>query len=323
MSRHVQPQIQPRSLVAVSGGRDSVAMLHWLLAEGHTGLVLCHLNHSLRGRESGQDAAFVRRLAKTQGLPCEVRKVDVTAVARRQRQSVETAAREVRYQFLKEMAVKHQAGRIYLAHHADDQAETILANLCRGAGMNGLAGMKMEAELTALPHRILLVRPLLPWRRTEIDRYISEHQLSYREDSSNQTHGPRRNQLRHRVLPLLCEIYARDVAPIIARCGELAARDDAALWQLAEALIPAHLASDGSLTLSAELKSAPLAILSRLLRWWLVDHCKVHEIGQAQVEQALSMLQAGGPAKINLANGLHLRRKARRLWVDGVFAHSC
>lgn len=323
MTRHVKPQIKPRSLVAISGGRDSVAMLHWLLAKGHTGLILCHLNHSLRGRESGQDAAFVRRLAKTHELPCEVRKVDVTALARRLHQSVETAAREVRYEFLKEMAAKHQADRIYLAHHANDQAETILANLCRGAGMNGLAGMKMETELTALPHRILLVRPLLQWRRSEIDHYIAEHQLSYREDSSNQTQGPRRNRLRHQVLPLLDEIYARDVAPIIARCGELAARDDAALWQLAQALIPAHLAPDGSLTLSAELKGTQPAILSRLLRWWLVDHCRVPEIGQAQVEQALSMLQPDGPAKINLAKGLHLRRKARRLWVDGVFARSC
>ena len=323
MSRHVHPQIQPRSLVAISGGRDSVAMLHWLLVEGHSGLIVCHLNHSLRGRESGQDATFVRLLAKKHGLPCEVRKVDVAALAQRQHQSVETAAREVRYEFLKEMAVKHHADRIYLGHHADDQAETILANLCRGAGLNGLAGMKMETELTALPHRILLVRPLLRWRRSEIDCYVADHQLSYREDSSNQTDGPRRNRLRHQVLPLLDEIYTRDVAPIIARCGELAARDDEALWQLAQALIPSHLAPDGSLTLSAELKSTQPVILSRLLRWWLVEHCQVPEIGLVQVEQALSMLQVGGPAKINLAKGLHLRRKARRLWVDGVFVRSC
>lgn len=316
MSRHVQTNHPPRALVAISGGRDSVALLHWLLAQGHTGLILCHLNHSLRGRESGQDAAFVRRLGKKHGLPCEVRKVAVPAFARRQRQSVETAARELRYEFFKDMAVKHHAERIYLAHHADDQAETILANLCRGTGVHGLAGMKMETVLHHAEQRILLVRPLLKWRRSEIDRYITQHHLIYREDSSNQTHGPRRNRLRHQVLPLLDQIFAREVAPVIARLGEMAARDDDALCQSAQALVPGHLAPDGSLRLTSTLVSAPPAVLSRLLRWWLVDHLALKEIGHSHVEQVQAMLLPGGPAKINLAGDLHLRRKARRLWVE-------
>lgn len=314
-----QPQLsvtERPSLLAISGGRDSVALLHWLISSGMSGLVLCHLNHGLRGRESGQDAAFVRRLARQYGLPCEISRVDVQAYAARQGMSLETAGRVVRYAYLGEMAVKHSAERIYLAHHADDQAETILANLCRGSGITGLSGMKEETELCHEGQCFILVRPLLEWRRSDIDHYIQKHGLDFREDSSNRTHGPRRNRLRHRVLPLLNQIYERDVAPIIARCGQQALRDDAALWQLAESLAETHIESDGSLIIDAELKSAHPAIVSRVLRWWLVEKMKIPNLGHAEIEHALAMLKPGGPAKINLPGAHYLRRKAKRLWLE-------
>jgi tRNA(Ile)-lysidine synthase len=304
------------ALVAVSGGRDSVALLHWLLSQGHSPLIVCHLNHALRGRESGKDAAFVRRLAKKHGLPCEIRKADAAAYGKKRRMSVETAGRLLRHDFLGEMALKHSAQRIYLAHHADDQAETILAHLCRGAGLTGASGMAQETEFISHGQRFQLVRPLLHWRRAEIDAYIREHRLTFREDSSNISRGPRRNRLRHEALPLLSQIFERDVAPIIARCGQLAARDDAALWSFALHLSKEHLLPDGSLKITATLKHEPPAILSRLLRWWLVESLKLYDLGHAEIEHALTMLQPGGPAKINLSGGHHLRRKAGRLWVQ-------
>jgi tRNA(Ile)-lysidine synthase len=304
------------ALVAVSGGRDSVALLHWLLSQGHSPLIVCHLNHALRGRESGQDAAFVRRLAKKHGLPCEIRKADAAAYGKKRRMSVETAGRLLRHDFLGEMALKHSAQRIYLAHHADDQAETILAHLCRGAGLTGASGMAQETEFISHGQRFQLVRPLLHWRRAEIDAYIREHRLTFREDSSNISRGPRRNRLRHEALPLLSQIFERDVAPILARCGQLAARDDAALWSFALHLSKEHLLPDGSLKITATLKQEPPAILSRLLRWWLVESLKLYDLGHAEIEHALTMLQPGGPAKINLPGGHHLRRKAGRLWVQ-------
>ena len=304
------------ALVAVSGGRDSVALLPWLLSQGHSPLIVCQLNHALRGRESGQDAAFVRRLAKKHGLPCEIRKADAAAYGKKRRMSVETAGRLLRHDFLGEMALKHSAQRIYLAHHADDQAETILAHLCRGAGLTGASGMAQETEFISHGQRFQLVRPLLHWRRAEIDAYIREHRLTFREDSSNISRGPRRNRLRHEALPLLSQIFERDVAPIIARCGQLAARDDAALWSFALHLSKEHLLPDGSLKITATLKHEPPAILSRLLRWWLVESLKLYDLGHAEIEHALTMLQPGGPAKINLSGGHHLRRKAGRLWVQ-------
>lgn len=304
------------ALVAVSGGRDSVVMLHWLISQGRQQLIVCHLNHALRGRESGQDAAFVRRLAKKHGLACEIRRADVAEYGRRHRMSVETAGRLLRYDFLGEMAAKHGAGVIYLAHHAEDQAETILAHLCRGAGLSGASGMARETEFIRHGRRSELVRPLLHWRRSEIDAYIREHGLSFREDSSNRSHGPRRNRLRHEALPLLGEIFGRDVAPILARFGEQAARDDAALWSLTLPLSKEHLLPDGGLKITAALKHEHPAIVSRLLRWWLVESLKLPDLGHAEIEHALTMLQAGGPAKINLPGGHHLRRKAGRLWVQ-------
>lgn len=304
------------ALVAVSGGRDSVVMLHWLISQGHTQLIVCHLNHALRGRESGQDAVFVRRLAKRLGLVCEIRRADAAEYGEKHRMSVETAGRILRHAFFGEMAVKHGARVIYLAHHADDQAETILAHLCRGAGLTGASGMAQETEFIARGQRFLFVRPLLNWRRAEIDGYVREHGLSFREDSSNRSRGPRRNRLRHEALPLLSEIFERDVSPIIARCGQLAARDDAALWSLALRLSSEHLLPDGGLKITPCLKEESPAILSRLLRWWLVESLKLYDLGHAEIERALTMLQPGGPAKINLPGGHHLRRKAGRLWVQ-------
>jgi len=304
------------ALVAVSGGRDSVVLLHWLISQGHQNLIVSHLNHGLRGRESGQDAAFVRRLAKKHGLACEIRKADAAAYGREHRLSIETAGRALRHEFLGEMAFKHGAREIYLAHHADDQAETILANICRGTSIGGLSGMSEESFLHYRQHKFTLVRPLLGWRRTDMDDYIREHRLSFREDSSNKTRGPRRNRLRLDVLPLLSQIFERDVSPLIVRLGALAARDEDALQAQAGSLAEAFLNADGSLRLTPELKQTHPAVLSRLLRQWLMVTHQLKNIGHAEVEQALAMLQPGGPAKVNLPGDHHLRRKAGRLWIQ-------
>jgi len=285
-----------------------------LMAVGHRQLILCHLNHGLRGRESGQDAAFVRRLAKRYELPCEIEKADVAAVALAQRVSLEVAAREVRYAFLHRMALKHTADCIYLAHHADDQAETILANLCRGTAIKGLKGMSGETAT-----RPILLRPLLTMNRAEIDDYVKVHGLAFREDSSNVSLIYRRNRLRHEVLPLLNDVYARDVAPLIVRLGRLAGRDDECLWQQAHDFLEKEkaIAPDGSLVALKKCKALHPAVLSRVLCYWLGVSLGLSGIDSDVIESALSMLDPGGPAKINLPQGYHLRRKAGTLWVQG------
>jgi len=308
------PSAQP-ALLAISGGRDSVALLHLLVTTGRDRLILCHLNHSLRGRESGQDAAFVRRLAIAHDLPCEIEKINLPALAAQHGMSIETAAREARHHFLARMAVKHHASDVFMAHHADDQAETILANLCRGAGLQGLAGMRDQQWIGT---HFKIIRPLLHWRRAEIDDYIKAHHLRFREDSSNTSPEHRRNRLRHELLPLLKDIFQRDVSPIIARLGAHAATDSDCLRQQAVEFFTANhlLQPDHSLRITRALCSLHPALLSRVLSHWLRASLGLPSIESAEIESALTMLRPGGPAKINLPGGYHLRRKARHLRVE-------
>lgn len=304
------------AILAISGGRDSVALLHWLVSAGCRKLILCHLNHGLRGRASGQDAAFVRRLAARLGLKCEITKADAAAHAREHQMSVETAGRELRHAFLFDMARKHHAKVIFMAHHADDQAETILANLCRGASLRGVGGMMKLTPMKRGDQRLLIQRPLLDWQRADIDAYIREHRLTFREDSSNLSPEHRRNRLRHEVLPLLNDIFSRDVAPIIARFGRHAQLDDLALWQIAMEKSATMIGPDNRLIITPGLHLEHPAILSRVLHGWLTFTLKLKAIESDDVENTISMLRPGGPAKINLPGGLHLRRKAGRLWLE-------
>ncbi len=283
-----------------------------LVCAGLKRLVLCHLNHGLRGRESGQDAAFVRRLAVHYGLPCEIEKAAVNTWAATHKTSIETAARTLRYDFLYRMAAKHGAARIYLAHHADDQAETILANLCRGTGIGGLKGMVMETR--SMP---ALCRPLLDKTRAEIAEYVQTHGLSFREDSSNASPQHRRNRLRHEVLPLLNAVYAREVSLLIVRLGKQAERDDDCLQQQALALIQDEglITEEGRLRVTAKLRSQHPALLSRVLHFWLGEVLTLPGLDSELLEAASALLRPGGVAKVNLPEGRHLRRKAGYLWV--------
>ncbi|MCE9518899.1 MAG: tRNA lysidine(34) synthetase TilS, partial [Verrucomicrobia bacterium] len=218
------------ALIAVSGGRDSVALLHWLVSEGWKKLIVLHLNHGLRGRSSDADEKFVRKLSEKLGSRCEIKKFDVARLAKKKKSSIETAGRDARRLFFAAMAKKHRCQFLFTAHHADDQAETVLHRLCRGASLRGASGMRGVAE--TIPG-LITVRPLLEVTRAEIDDYISTHRLSFREDASNDSPAHTRNRVRHEVLPLMNDVFRRDVRPLLVRFAELAERDDACLNSLA------------------------------------------------------------------------------------------
>jgi tRNA(Ile)-lysidine synthase len=298
-------------LLAISGGRDSVALLHLLREAGFTQLILCHLNHGLRGKESIDDAAFVRRMAKKLGLKCEIETEDVAALAEKSRVSTETAAREARHAFLLRMAEKYDVWVVLLAHHAEDQVETILANLCRGTGLAGLAGIHAVQRLDSGLH---LVRPLLQVRRSEIDRYLKSKRFKFREDSSNTSPKHRRNRVRHEALPLLNDIFARDVVPQVLRLGSLAEQDDDALQRQALAFLMAEgrVKEDRSL----ELLALHPAVSSRVFALWLREAWELPGIDHDVIDAAMGMLAPDGAAKINLPGDRHLRRKAKRMWVE-------
>jgi tRNA(Ile)-lysidine synthase len=191
--------IDPRArfIIAVSGGADSIALLHAFKYLNRDILAL-HCNFNLRGKESDMDEQFVKRFCNTYGIPRAVKHFDTVAIARASGISIEMAAREARYAWFEETRRARGRDYIVLGHHADDQAETLLLNLCRGTGIRGLAGMR--------PVNGRLLRPLLERSREEIIAYINANRLGFRVDSSNESLDYTRNKIRHRVVPLLKEI---------------------------------------------------------------------------------------------------------------------
>lgn len=208
-------------LVAVSGGADSVALLEMLvsLKELKLHLIVAHLNHHLRGEESDGDAAFVENLAQRHGLSVEIGNADVRALSRDRKLSLEEAGRTARYQWFRELAGGYQACRVALGHHADDQAETFLHRLFRGAGTTGLCAMRpLSAGLFA--------RPLLRLTRSEIRSYLEERGLSFRTDGSNDDRRFLRNRIRHECLPYLASFNPALPERLNAAAEILAADED-------------------------------------------------------------------------------------------------
>ena len=205
-------------LVAVSGGVDSVILLDLLAGErGHLALTLAvaHYNHQLRGAESDDDETFVMERARAYGVECYVERADTAEVARLSRRGVQETARTLRYDFFAKLLLSSGFDRIATAHNADDNAETVLLNLFRGAGVQGLAG------IPAVRSDRNIVRPLLFAERKDIAAFAQEAGLPFREDSSNDTDHYTRNFIRHRVLPLVQEQVNPTIVQTLNRSSEL------------------------------------------------------------------------------------------------------
>lgn len=202
------------SIVALSGGADSVALLLGLLHLGQP-LVAAHCNFHLRGEESDADEAFVRQLCEEKGVKLYVEHFDTEAYAKQHRISIEMAARELRYDFFEKLRLQLGADTIAVAHHRDDNVETLLLNLVRGSGLKGLSAMQ--------PQNGFIVRPMLNIPRTEIEAFLKEAQQPFRTDSTNTDTAFKRNKIRHELLPLLRELNPsidRTLAETITRLNE-------------------------------------------------------------------------------------------------------
>ena len=274
-------------LVALSGGSDSVALTLLLrdLAEhgGFSLLSLAHLNHRLRPT-AARDEQFCRDFAERVGLPIVVDSVDVASYAARERLSVEDAARRARYAFLHRAAADAGADRIAVGHTRDDQAETFLLKLIRGAGLTGLGGI--------YPRHGALIRPLLDVSRTELREYLTAGGWSWVEDESNEDLANPRNRVRHLVVPELDRAYGGATAPSIARAAGLA-RDDAQwLDELAAGRYTelATRTSDGIEIDAAGLATEPLPVRRRILLQALRTIARGREVGLDHVEAASSVI---------------------------------
>lgn len=281
-------------VVGFSGGADSVALSHFALEKlGRERVLLAHVNHLLRGEEAERDEAACREFARQTGLRLVVSRVDVKALARERGQGLEETGRAVRYEFFERLA-PGESDRILTAHNADDNAETLLLNLCRGAGLSGLCGIPRR--------RGKVLRPLLGVSRREIEEYCREQELSYVEDSTNFSEEYSRNRIRLSVLPVLRELNPK-VTESMAQTMELLSRDRDFLRAEAEKLLERAKAPYG---LNAGcLLEAPEALRAEALKLWLSQFCPVNLEKKHLDAVALCLAQGGALA---LPGGVVLRR---------------
>ncbi len=331
-------------VVAVSGGADSMALIDIIrqLAPAHQWrLHVAHVNHRLRGAESDADAEFVARWAEDVGLPCTVRAIDVGA-AQQRHASPENVARRLRYRQLAGIAQREGSPFIALAHHEDDQAETVLLHLLRGSGLAGLSGMRRASPLGSgaasdgsaqaadradevgpgtkgrSGSGITLVRPLLDVSRAELRAYCARRGVPFREDSTNETTAPQRNWLRHTVMPLLETRYPA-AARTLARAAHVLADDHEFLAAAAEEWLDLHTrrSAGGLLLAGDEWRALPAALQAAALRaaiYRVAGH--VQGVEFAHVAAARDALRQGTTgASSPFPGGLICRAEQDGIWL--------
>lgn len=300
-------------LVAVSGGADSVALLHLLARlspRRRLRLVAAHLDHALR-RGSAADRRFVERLAAALGFECRADRRDVAAL-RRSGESPEEAARRVRRAFLLEAAEATGAARIATGHTLDDQAETVLMRLARGAGPAALGGMESDGPGP-------FVRPLLGIERADLGAWLRRHRLSFREDPSNRSLRFDRNRVRRLVIPALAEALNPCAARHVVEAAEKLREDARLLDTLAAARLTRLVARSaaGTVALDARgLSRAPHPLAARIARA-VLERAGVdpRRIGARHIESLLGLARGEEGRRLDLPGGLGALRRGDRVVV--------
>ncbi len=315
--RHALLPRGTRVVVAVSGGPDSLCLLHVLRAlapERELRLHVAHLDHRLRP-ESADDAQFVAQLAEEWGLPATMGSEDVAAHARRTKTGLEAAARELRYRFLAQAARATQARTIALGHTADDQAETVLLRLLRGAGPGGLAAMRPRRPVQREHPELLLIRPLLETRRDEVESYCRAFALEPLRDSSNEQPIYARNRVRGYILPLL-KTYNANIVATLARTARVCADEDELVDGFADRAWQAiaQLRETEVVLGRAEFAELHPALRRRVLRRAITEIAPEVELGAQHIDLALDAIGAGRK-RMQLPGGLWLRIEREELQI--------
>ncbi len=297
--------LEGKMLVGLSGGADSMALCSVLLVlrdRGQVMLEAVHVNHGLRGQAADEDEAFVTDFCRKQNIPCSVFHLTPPA------NPGEGWAREARYAAFQRAMEQSGADALVLAHHREDQAETLLMHLMRGTGLDGLCGMRQQSQMNGMT----VLRPLLHVSKAEMIDALQQAGQLWREDASNATDAYLRNRVRHQVMPLL-----EDLAPgIVERMGqtaELLQWDSDALNKLAQEQMPRDLSTYLSLPL---LQKQMPAVRTRILRLWWQSQC--HSVLDAAHTQGLaSLLDAPVGAQYTLPQDVKAYRGYTHLHLVG------
>lgn len=302
-------------VIGASGGADSMALVHAMAALRHKlgiSLHIAHLNHMIRGAEADADEAFVVAAGEALGIAVHVRSVDVPALARSGGITVEEAGRNARYQLFEHVAREHGLSAAALAHNADDNAETVLMRIIRGAGLRGLSGIPPTRTTRS---GLRIIRPFIHIERSVIEHYCAARAIVFRTDSTNSDSSYTRNRVRNELLPALEGRYNPSVRQALLRLARNAAIDDDCLNACARQLKDACLMSGEPLRLArAGLAAAHDAVLSRALTWACAEASgSGQDTYQANLDSLVALLRTGNTGDgIDLPGGL-------RAWLN----HDC
>lgn len=292
-------------IVGVSGGIDSVVLLDLLMelkSRRNLEVAIAHINHHLRAKESDEDESFVKRLAEGYGIECFVHGADTRAYMLEHKASLQVGAREIRYKFYETVKILKNFTKIATAHNANDNAETILFNLVRGAGANGLGGIPVRRDD--------VIRPLLFAERSEIEQYAKLKSLKFREDSSNLKSYYTRNFIRHSILPQIKEKINPGVVAAVNRAGEIF--QELAYFVNNEVRVLYHNIAkdfgDGKLVLDIfKLRNSLLFIQENVIIMALRDFAR-GEVDHARVHSVMDLVEAETGSSIEIGNDVVVYR---------------
>ena len=300
-------------LVGVSGGPDSISLLWFLLSlkkEYNLSIYVAHLNHMLRGRESDEDAEFVKKAAIELKLAYKVEKCNINAYSKNYSLSIEEAAREYRYKFYSDSAKYFHASKIALGHSADDQGETVLMRMIRGCGLEGLKGIPAMRDN--------IIRPLIECTRDEIEHYCRKYQLKYRIDFTNKEPVYFRNKIRLELLPLLSREYNENIKDHLLKLGNIASEVSEYLQKETDAAFRKVLIkemADRIIINLEKLNDYPLAIKRNIIRESIqIIKGNLNDITFWHIHQIENMTNhQSGEKGIDLPKGLKIKKRYNEL----------
>lgn len=289
-------------LVALSGGPDSVCLLHCLhMLKGEFNLEIgaAHVNHMLRGNEAINDEEYVKELCGKLGVQCYIQRIDIDRISKEKGISHEMAGREERYSFFERLKKKHGYTKVAIAHNANDQAETVIMRMMRGTGLDGLCGIRVKREGD-------IIRPILSLKRNEIEKYCSSNNLNPQIDKSNLEKVYSRNKVRLDILPYMQENFNEDIINAINRMASILQKDNEYMGQESDKIYKKYCTyiSD-DLCLNNELFNLNEAIVTRVVKKAFIKYSNIHNnFEMKHIYDVIELRGLGTNKKINLPNGI-------------------